>query len=167
MTRRKWLTTSCLQNKYLGMSCGILFSWKGIIMIREIIKDETFLQQKSVPAGPNDLRIVQDLKDTLLAHKEHCVGMAANMIGFHKNIIIISLGVFNLIMINPKINKKFKPYEAEEGCLSLVGTRKIKRYHSIEVTYLDEHFKQQRQTFSDFPAQIIQHELDHCQGIII
>ena len=136
-------------------------------MIKKIVTDETFLRQKSLPASKQDMQIIQDLKDTLTAHKKECVGMAANMIGYHKNIIIISLGMFDLIMVNPKLTKKFEVYETSEGCLSLTGTRPTKRYRTIEVSYLDENFMLHKQTFTDFPAQIIQHELDHCLGVII
>lgn len=136
-------------------------------MVREIVKDLIFLSQKSKPATKLDLNIVNDLQDTLLAHKDSCVGMAANMIGYHKSIIIVDTGLINMVMINPKIIKKFKPYETEEGCLSLLGVRNTKRYENIEVEYEDILFKKTRKTFNGFTAQIIQHEIDHCNGIII
>lgn len=136
-------------------------------MIRPIIRDTIFLSQKSDPAAESDKQTVIDLTDTLKAHSHECVGMAANMIGVKKRIIVFSVDIIQVVMINPVILKKSKPYETEEGCLSLNGVRKTKRYNKIEVSYLDINFKKQRQKYSGFTAQIIQHEIDHCDGILI
>lgn len=136
-------------------------------MIKPIVKDIMFLSQKSEPATKADLSIAQDLKDTLAAHRDGCVGMAANMIGYKKNMIIVSLGIVDLVMLNPVIIKKSGSYETEEGCLSLTGTRKTTRYQKITVRYQDISLKQKTQDFSGWAAQIIQHECDHLQGIII
>ena len=136
-------------------------------MIREICKDEFFLSQKSEPATADDLAIVQDLLDTLAAHKDGCVGMAANMIGILKNIIAINDNGDYLLMYNPEIIKSDGAYETEEGCLSLDGVRKTKRYKKIKVRYLDRNFKIKIKTYEGFTAQIIQHEVDHLSGIII
>lgn len=136
-------------------------------MIKPIIKDPIFLSQPSSSATPEDAPVIQDLLDTLAANADHCVGMAGNMIGVKKNIIVVSTGFLPLVMVNPKILKKSQPYEIEEGCLSLVGVRKTTRYQNIEVEYLDRNFKKQRQKYSGWIAQIIQHEIDHCNGIII
>lgn len=136
-------------------------------MVRPIMKDVFFLGQKSEPAGIEDKQVIIDLLDTLKANQEHCVGMAANMIGVKKRIIVVNVGIINMVMVNPEIVKKDKPYETEEGCLSLVGVRKTKRYQEIEVSYQDMNFRQQKQKFSGWTAQIIQHEIDHCNGIII
>ncbi|MCP0886130.1 peptide deformylase [Ligilactobacillus sp. WILCCON 0076] len=136
-------------------------------MIRKIVRDEFFLSQKSTDATSADIAIIQDLKDTLVAYQKNCVGMAANMIGVKKNIIIVSLNVFNIIMINPKITKKLQPYLTEEGCLSLDGARQTKRYSKIEVVYLNDNFKTVKQVFAGTTAQIIQHEIDHCNGKLI
>ncbi len=136
-------------------------------MIREICKDTFILGRKSVPATKNDMPVVVDLLDTLKANANQCVGMAANMIGVSKCIIAYSVGTMNKPMINPIIIKRSDSYETEEGCLSLNGARKTTRYRSIEVEFLDRNFEKQRQTFTDFPAQIIQHEVDHCNGVLI
>ncbi|MDF2611873.1 MAG: def [Lachnospiraceae bacterium] len=136
-------------------------------MVRLIVKDALFLGQKSEPATQEDAAVINDLLDTLKANAEHCVGLAANMIGIKKRIIVYSVGMIGVPMINPVIIKKSKPYETEEGCLSLVGVRKTTRYEIIEVDYLDRNFKKQRQTFTGWTAQIIQHEIDHCDGIVI
>ena len=136
-------------------------------MNKPIVKDIFFLGQKSEPATKADLQTVQDLKDTLLANADRCVGMAANMIGIRKRIIIVNMGMVNVVMINPVLLKKDTPYETEEGCLSLEGTRKTIRYQNIEIEYLDESWKKHRQTYSGWVAQIIQHEMDHLEGIII
>lgn len=136
-------------------------------MVRSIVKDTLFLGQKSESATQEDTEVVDDLLDTLKANSEHCVGMAANMIGIKKRIIVYSVGMIGVPMINPVVTKKSKPYETEEGCLSLVGVRKTTRYDIIEVEYLDRNFKKQKQTFSGWTAQIIQHEIDHCDGIVI
>ncbi|MCI9608712.1 MAG: peptide deformylase [Oscillibacter sp.] len=136
-------------------------------MIRDIMKDETFLSQKAEPAAPADLSVAQDLLDTLDAHRDGCVGMAANMIGVQKRIIAFDNEGKYMVMFNPEIIKKSGPYEAEEGCLSLTGTRKAKRWQSIKVQYQNERFQTRFKTFTALAAQIIQHETDHCEGIII
>ncbi len=136
-------------------------------MIKPIMKDVFFLQQKSESATEADRQVIVDLLDTLRANAAGCVGMAANMIGVHKRIIVVNLGLMNMAMVNPQITWKRGPYEAEEGCLSLAGTRKTIRYEEIEVAYLDQNFKPQRQKFNGWTAQIIQHEVDHCDGILI
>lgn len=136
-------------------------------MIKPICKDELFLSQKSVPTTPNDTNVIRDLRDTLSEHLDGCVGMAANMIGINKRVIAVSIPPMILVMINPEIVKKSGAYEAEEGCLSLMGTRKTTRWQSIGVKWLDEAFKPHNQTFSGFTAQIIQHEIDHCDGVLI
>ena len=136
-------------------------------MIKPIVKDIIFLGQKSEISTKDDMQVVQDLKDTLSAHRDGCVGMAANMIGYRKRTIIVSLGIVDLIMINPVIISKNGEYETEEGCLSLQGKRKTKRYKDIEVKFMDAGFNEQKQKFSGYIAQIIQHECDHLDGIII
>lgn len=136
-------------------------------MVRNIVKDIFLLGQKSTSAEKKDLRVAIDLKDTLTANKDRCVGMAANMIGEKKRIIIVSLGFENMIMINPVLLSKDGPYTAEEGCLSLDGTRKTTRYNNIEVEYVDEDWKKHKEKYSGFTAQIIQHEMDHLEGILI
>ncbi|MDD5953305.1 MAG: peptide deformylase [Oscillospiraceae bacterium] len=137
-------------------------------MQRAIVTDPMALSQKSTQATPKDLPVVQDLIDTVMAHRDHCVGMAANMIGVQKRIIVLQLDGLTLAMLNPVITKKYGgTYEAEEGCLSHVGTKKTKRYHTIDVTFCDLAFQKCRQTFSGFAAQVIQHEVDHCDGILI
>ena len=136
-------------------------------MIKTIVKDVFFLGQKSTEATKEDLYLAKDLRDTLEFHKDTCVGMAANMIGVAKRIIAFEdAGVYR-VLFNPEIVKKSGPYEAEEGCLSLTGTRKTKRWKSIKVKYQDEQFRQRFKTWNGWPAQIIQHEIDHCEGIII
>ena len=136
-------------------------------MIREICKDETFLAQKAAPATAADLGVAQDLMETLIAHKDGCVGMAANMIGVKKNIIIVNMGFIDVVMFNPVIVSKRDMYETEEGCLSLDGVRKTNRYQEIEVEYYDFNWKKQRQKLSGWTAQICQHEIDHLSGKII
>ncbi len=136
-------------------------------MVKSIVKDILFLGQKSVPSTPEDKQVAQDLKDTLAAHQEECVGMAANMIGYKKRTIIVSMGFINMIMNNPVMISRSGEYDTEEGCLSLTGTRPCKRYKEIEVRYQDENFVEKTQKFSGFTAQIIQHEMDHLEGIII
>ena len=136
-------------------------------MIRPIMRDVLFLKKKAVPATKNDMSVVQDLLDTLKANEAGCVGMAANMIGVNKRIIAVNMGFANIAMLNPVIVSKKEPYEAEEGCLSLKGVRKTTRYLEIEVEYEDIHFKKQHQKYKGWVAQIIQHEVDHCEGIII
>ena len=136
-------------------------------MIRPIMKDIFFLNQRSEPATEADKQVAVDLLDTLKAHEEGCVGMAANMIGVQKNIIAVNMGFMNVAMFNPVVVKKSGAFETEEGCLSLSGVRKTTRYEEIEVEYEDMNFKKQHQKFSGWTAQIIQHECDHCQGIVI
>ena len=136
-------------------------------MIRPIMRDIFFLQQKSEKATKQDAQVITDLLDTLAANKDKCVGMAANMIGVKKCIIVVNMGLMNVAMVNPEIVKKSEPYETEEGCLSLVGVRKTTRYEYIEVKYLDANFVSKKQKFSGWTAQIIQHEIDHCNGILI
>lgn len=136
-------------------------------MIKQINHDLTFLSQKAHLATKADRNVVTDLQDTLKANAEICVGMAANMIGVNKRIIIFSMGIMNVVMINPTIISKSQPYDTKEGCLSLTGERPTKRYKNITVKYLDTDFQEHTQEFSDFIAEIIQHEIDHCEGIII
>ena len=136
-------------------------------MIKPIMKDPIFLAQKSAEAGPADAPIAADLLDTLCAHADGCVGMAANMIGSAKRIIAFDNNGQYMMMYNPVIVKYADPYEAEEGCLSLTGTRKAKRYRSIKVQYQNEEFRTRLKTFTGWTAQIIQHEIDHCNGILI
>lgn len=134
-------------------------------MIKEIIHDESFLKKKSQPS--NDAQIGQDLLDTLLHNKDNCVGLAANMIGESKRIIAFLDVNKYIVMYNPKILKKSGIYTTEEGCLSLEGKRKTKRYKNIKVKYEDENGNSFVKTYHDFTAQIIQHEIDHCDGILI
>lgn len=136
-------------------------------MVREICRDETFLAQKAEPATPEDIDVARDLLDTLEAHKDGCVGMAANMIGVNKRIIAFENDGKYTVMFNPVIVKKADPYEAEEGCLSLVGTRRVKRWRSVRVQWKNEKFQTRIKTFTCFTAEIIQHEIDHCEGIVI
>ena len=136
-------------------------------MIRDICKDELFLTRKAAPALPEDLPIAQDLLETLIAHKDSCVGMAANMIGVAKRIIAFESEDGYLVMFNPVILKKSGPYNTEEGCLSLEGVRPTKRWKSIKVQYETADGKPRIRTFTGWTAQIIQHEIDHCDGILI
>ena len=136
-------------------------------MVQEIMRDEVFLSQKAEPATPEDLPIAQDLLDTLAAHKDGCVGMAANMTGVSKRIIAFDNEGKYMVMFNPEIIKKSSLYEAEEGCLSLTGTCKAKRWKSIKVQYQNEKFQTRFKTFTGWTAQIIQHEIDHCEGVLI
>ncbi len=136
-------------------------------MVREIMRDEAFLSQKAEPATLEDLPVAQDLLDTLTAHKDGCVGMAANMIGVCKRIIVFDNEGKYMVMFNPEIIKKSGSYEAEEGCLSLTGIRKAKRWQSIKVQYQNEQFQIRFKTFTGWTAQIIQHEIDHCEGVLI
>ncbi|CAM3331871.1 peptide deformylase [Streptococcus pluranimalium] len=136
-------------------------------MIKTIIKDTFFLGQSSQRANKEDLYIAQDLQDTLDYHRESCVGLAANMIGYQKRVIIISMGFVDLVMFNPELVSKSDPFDTEESCLSLTGTRPTKRYRQISVTYCDSNWMTKTITLRDFPAQICQHELDHLEGIII
>ena len=136
-------------------------------MIREICKNEAFLAQKAEPATPDDLQVAADLLETLAHHKDGCVGMAANMIGVNKRIIAFDNEGTYQVMFNPEIIKASGPYQAEEGCLSLTGTRPAKRWKTIKVRWLNEKFQERLKTFTGWTAQIIQHEIDHCEGIII
>ena len=136
-------------------------------MVKPIMRDVLFLGQKSEPATKEDLQVGIDLQDTLTAHREECVGMAANMIGVKKRVIIVNMGMMDIVMYNPVLKKKSGAYETEEGCLSLTGVRKTTRYEKIEVEYYDQNWKKQKMALSGWPAQICQHEMDHCDGIII
>ena len=136
-------------------------------MVKKVVRDPLFLAQKSEPATEADKQVVQDLLDTLGANLDHCVGMAANMIGVKKNIIVVSAGPFQFAMINAVITKKSGAFQTEEVCLSLDGVRPCTRYKEIEVDYLDQNFKKQHGKYSGWTAQIIQHELDHVAGIVI
>ena len=136
-------------------------------MIREICKDEAFLAQKAELATLEDLQVAADLLDTLIHHKEGCVGLAANMIGVNKRIIAFDNDGSYMVMFNPQIIKKAEPYDTEEGCLSLSGVRPTKRWKSIKVSWQNEKFQQRLKTFTGWTAQIIQHEIDHCEAIII
>ena len=136
-------------------------------MNRQIVHDPLFLAVKSEPATEADKQVIVDLLDTLRANLDRCVGMAANMIGVRKRIIVFCNGPMQMIMVNPKIISRTGEFEAEEGCLSLTGIRKAKRYQRITVEYQDQVFRQRTGTFEGFTAQIIQHEIDHCNGILI
>ena len=136
-------------------------------MVKQIIKDRFFLRQKSEEATEKDREIITDLRDTLTANEDRCIGMAANMIGKLKRIIVVALPFGPMVMINPEILVKSEPYETEEGCLSLDGVRKTMRYKKIVVRYQDENFKDTLQEFSGMVAQTIQHECDHLDGVII
>lgn len=136
-------------------------------MVKPIMRALFFLRQRAEKATEADRQTAIDLLDTLKAHEEGCVGMAANMIGVNKAIIAVNMGFMNVAMFNPKIVKRNGKYETEEGCLSLDGVRKCVRYQEIEVEYEDINFKRQRQKYSGWTAQIIQHECDHLNGIII
>ena len=137
-------------------------------MIKELIHAPEFLAQKSEPADETDLQTVQDLLDTITAHKDSCVGMAANMIGVKKRIIVFEEGENYTVMLNPEIIKKSEPYETEERCLSLLGgARKTKRFNKIKVKFRNEKMQERIKNFEGFSAQIIQHEIDHCDGILI
>ena len=135
-------------------------------MVKQIVRDIFFLGQPSEPATQADLSVGRDLLDTLQANREACVGMAANMIGVKKNIIIVNMGLIDVVMFNPVIISRRGRYETEEGCLSLEGVRKTTRYQEIEVEYYDSSWKKQRQKLSGWTAQIAQHEIDHLSGKI-
>lgn len=136
-------------------------------MVKDIMHDPAFLAIKSEPATCDDKQVAIDLLDTLRAHLDGCVGMAANMIGISKNIIVICDGKKQVVLINPVITKKSKPYPTEEGCLSLPGNKKTLRFDEIEVEFQDIDFKPQKKRYKGWTAQIIQHEVDHCNGILI
>ena len=131
------------------------------------MRDVLFLNQPSEPATQQDAAVGKDLVDTLLANADACVGMAANMIGVHKRIIVFDAGDGPVLMYNPVITKKAGEYQTEEGCLSLSGVRPTKRWKRIKVEYLNEDFRPRCKTFTEWAAQIIQHEIDHCDGILI
>ncbi len=137
-------------------------------MVKDLMHDPLFLSLKSEPATKEDVSVAQDLLDTLMAHKDGCVGMAANMIGVRKRIIAFDNDGTYMTMLNPEIVKKSEPYDTEEGCLSLLGgPRPCRRYRTIKVQWQTEDMKTRIKTFTDFPAQIIQHEIDHCNGVLI
>ena len=136
-------------------------------MVKDIVRDVIFLGRKSEAATKADLPVVKDLQDTLRAHRVECVGMAANMIGSLKRIIIVHTEQGDKILINPVIEKKDEPFQTQEGCLSLVGQRQTTRYKRIQVFFQDRKFRKHRQTFTGWTAQIIQHECDHLEGILI
>ena len=136
-------------------------------MVKEIVKDVIFLSQKAEKATEKDKYIANDLLDTLKANKDRCVGLAANMIGYNKAIICVSGGLYDFVMINPIITYANGEYQTEEGCLSLIGERECKRYKEIEVDYFDMNFRKQHGKYTGFVAEIIQHEIDHTNGIII
>lgn len=137
------------------------------MIIRAINHDPLFLSQKSEPATKADVAIGNDMLETLAAHKDACVGMAANMIGVKKRIIVFDNDGTYMVMYNPEIISKNGPFETEEGCLSLSGVRKTQRYKLIKVEWMDRDFKKQNGVFAGWTAQIIQHEIDHCDGILI
>lgn len=137
-------------------------------MIKELMHDPIFLSLKSEVATKEDLQVAEDLLDTLIAHKDGCVGMAANMIGERKRIIVFDNEGTYMVMFNPEIIKKSEPYETEEGCLSLLsGPRKCKRYKTIKVKWQTKEFQRRIKNFTGWTSQIIQHEIDHCNGILI
>ena len=136
-------------------------------MIKKIVKGKQIFAKKAQPATEADKQVITDLRDTLKANRDACVGMAANMIGVNKSIIVVSAGPFQFAMVNPVITKKSGVYETEESCLSLIGVRPCTRYEEIEVDYLDQDFKPQHGKYSGWTAQIIQHEIDHCNGVVI
>ena len=136
-------------------------------MVRPIMKDTFFLSLKSAPATAADVSVAQDLLDTLAAHREGCVGMAANMIGVSKRIIVFTDEDKDTVMFNPQIVRKSDPYTTEEGCLSLNGVRQTTRYQNIKVQFQNEKMQVRLKTYSGWTAQIIQHEIDHCDGILI
>lgn len=136
-------------------------------MVREIMKDTAFLSQKAEIAAAEDVSVAQELLETLEAHRDGCAGMAANMIGINKRIIAFDNEGKYMVMFNPEIIKKSGPYQAQEGCLSLPGTRTAKRWKSIKVQYQTETFQTRFKAFTGWTAQIIQHEIDHCEGVLI
>ena len=136
-------------------------------MIRPIVKDVMILSRKSLPATKQDIPIGKDLLDTLAANASACVGMAANMIGINKRIIVVNTGMLNIVMFNPVIESRSGRYETQEGCLSLSGLRSAVRYQAISVSYMDINWKKQKLKLTGWPAQIVQHEIDHCDGIVI
>jgi len=159
----KWYNIVTLESNYLRFER----KEKKSRMVKQIVRDPLFLQQKSEPATEADKQVITDLMDTLKANSNRCVGMAANMIGVKKQIIVVAAGPFIFPMVNPVITKKSGKYETEEGCLSLDGVRPCTRYKEIEVDYLDQDFKPQHGKYTDFTAQIIQHEIQHFSGELI
>jgi peptide deformylase len=137
------------------------------IMVKQIVRDVFFLGQKSELATKDDLQVGRDLQDTLYANRDRCVGMAANMIGVKKNIIIVNIGAADIVMFNPVLISKNGLYETEEGCLSLDGVRKTNRYREVVMEYFDFNWKKQKIKLKDWPAQIAQHEMDHLSGKVI
>ena len=136
-------------------------------MVRKIMRDEAFLSQRAEPASLGDLEVARDLLDTLAAHRDGCVGMAANMIGVNKRVIVFDNEGTDMVRFNPEVVKKSGPFQTEEGCLSLPGIRKVRRWKSIKVRYQNEKFQLRFKTFTGWTAQIIQHEIDHCEGVLI
>lgn len=136
-------------------------------MVRNLMHDPLFLKRPSAPASAEDSAVAADLRDTLLWHRASCVGMAANMIGVAKRIIVFDNEGKYMTMFNPEIVRCAEPYEAEEGCLSLTGVRKTKRFQTIKVQWQNEQFQTRLKTFTGWTAEIIQHEIDHCEGILI
>ena len=136
-------------------------------MVKEIVKGRHIFSKKAQPATESDQQVITDLMDTLRANRDICVGMAANMIGVNKAIIVVAAGPFQFAMVNPVITRRSGRYQTEESCLSLEGARPCTRYKEIEVDYLDSDFQKQHGTYSDWIAQIIQHEIDHCHGVVI
>ena len=136
-------------------------------MVQPIMHDPLFLAQKSEPAAPEDRQTITDLLDTLRANLDRCVGMAANMIGVKKRIIVFCNGPFQMVMVNPQIIRQSGEYATEEGCLSLAGVRRTKRYQKITVQYQDQDFRQRTASYEGFTAQIMQHEIDHGSGVLI
>ena len=136
-------------------------------MVKSIVKGKHIFARKAQPATEADRQVVTDLLDTLRANREICVGMAANMIGVNKSIIVVAAGPFQFAMVNPVITEKTGEYQTKESCLSLDGERPCTRYEQIEVDYLDGNFKPQHGKYAGFTAQIIQHEIDHCNGVVI
>lgn len=136
-------------------------------MVRDIMKDMIFLAQPCAPATADDLPVAQDLLDTLKAHRDECVGMAANMIGVRRRIIAFDDAGKYTVLFNPEIVKRSAPYDAQEGCLSLTGVRSAKRYRKIQVRYEDDRFRTRYITYEGWTAQIVQHEIDHCNGVLI
>lgn len=136
-------------------------------MVKKIMRGSTVSCTEISGATEDDKQVVTDLLDTLKANLDHCVGMAANMIGVKKNIIVVAAGPFQFAMINPVITGKSGAFQTEEGCLSLDGVRPCTRYKEIEVDYLDQNFKKKHGKYTGWTAQIIQHEVDHCNGVVI
>ena len=154
-------------NPVLSAGCLEKLELEDKNMVKKIMRSPLFLAQKSTDATEADQQVITDLLDTLRANLDHCVGMAANMIGVKKNIIVVAAGPFQFAMVNPVITKKTGAFQTEEGCLSLEGVRPCTRYKEIEVDYLDANFKKQHGKYSGWTAQIIQHEIDHCNGVVI